>query len=147
MIHLMKLELMKEKFTGTLIALVSIMLFCLGFVVLICYSTLAEDGTFPFTTVQELFLIGDVLYRVCFIVFAGVLIARVVVGEFDTGNARNLFTYPIPRKKLMGCGSGAGDPSGGCSALRHQPSCPALRYAKKISIPDDCGGVHNQHGA
>lgn len=98
MIHLMKLELMKEKFTGTLIALVSIMLFCLGFVVLICYSTLAEDGTFPFTTVQELFLIGDVLYRVCFIVFAGVLIARVVVGEFDTGNARNLFTYPIPRK-------------------------------------------------
>lgn len=103
MIHLMKLELMKEKFTGTLIALVSIMLFCLGFVVLICYSTLAEDGTFPFTTVQELFLIGDVLYRVCFIVFAGVLIARVVVGEFDTGNARNLFTYPISRKKLLGC--------------------------------------------
>lgn len=43
-------------------------------------------------------MIGDVLYRVCFIVFAGVLIARVVVGEFDTGNARNLFTYPISRK-------------------------------------------------
>lgn len=101
MIHLMKLELMKEKFTGTLIALFSILLSCLGFVILICYSTLAEDGSFPFTTAEELFLIGDVLYRVCFIVFAGVLIARVVVGEFNTGNARNLFTYPIPRKKLL----------------------------------------------
>lgn len=101
MIHLMKLELMKEKFMGTLIALISILLFGVGFVILICYTTLAEDGSFAFATAQELFLIGDILYRVCFIVLAGVLIARIVVGEFDTGNARNLFTYPIPRKKLL----------------------------------------------
>lgn len=101
MIHIMKLELMKEKLTGTLIAMASIFICCLGLVLLICYTSVEEEGIFPFATAQELFLIGDVLYRLCFIVLAGVLLSRVVIGEFDSGNARNLFTYPIPRKKLL----------------------------------------------
>lgn len=101
MIHLMKLELMKEKFTSTLTALISIFLSCLGMVVMICYATMSDEGSYLFTTAKELFMIGNILYRLCFIVFAGVLIARMIVGEFNTGNIRNLFTYPIPRKKLL----------------------------------------------
>nr|MDH3155734.1 ABC transporter permease [Bacillus licheniformis] len=36
-----------------------------------------------------------------FIVFAGVLIAKLVIGEYKNRTITVMFTYPVSRKKLM----------------------------------------------
>jgi len=44
---------------------------------------------------------ADLLVRASYIIFAGVLVAKVIISEFQNGTIRNLFVYPISRKQLL----------------------------------------------
>lgn len=64
------------------------------------YSELAE-GVTSFRSANDVFLFGGLVYRVSFVILAGVMIAQSIVEEFKTGTVKALFTYPIYRKKMI----------------------------------------------
>lgn len=101
MIQLMKLELYKNKLRGTIIAFISITFSVCGILLYGNHTLLSEDGEYMITSTDEMYLSVFVIYRLCFVIFAGVLIARYVIDEFSNGTIRTLFTYPIPRRKIM----------------------------------------------
>lgn len=101
MMQLIKLELMKNKLRGTLIAFLSITFSVIGISILGAYSELLEEGLTIFKTPEELFMLGGVAYRVCFVIFSGVMIGQLIIEEFKTGTVKALFTYPISRKKII----------------------------------------------
>ncbi|TVX99987.1 ABC transporter permease [Cohnella terricola] len=71
---------------------------------LICLIGLNEevtDGTMPFTSYDMAFSVIDTLVRGTYIVFASVLISRIVIDEFRNKSITVLFMYPINRKKLI----------------------------------------------
>ncbi|MDI3410257.1 ABC transporter permease subunit [Bacillus sonorensis] len=49
---------------------------------------------------STLLLLGTFV-RSVFIVFAGVLIAKLIIGEYKNRTITVMFTYPVSRKKLM----------------------------------------------
>lgn len=99
MIQLIKLELLKYKFKGILIGFFSIILTTTSLCLAIFLSD--EEGMSMLASADEWFKLGDIMFQICFIIFAGVLIADQVVGEFRNGTISILFSYPVPRKKIM----------------------------------------------
>ncbi|MFS1516200.1 ABC transporter permease [Bacillus sp. SCS-151] len=97
MLNLMKLELKKHNFKGimrgVIIANISITLFF----AMIYY--IEKDNFIP--DYNELFLIIDTFVRITFVIFAAVLIAKLIIDEYKNKTISVLFTYPINRKKLI----------------------------------------------
>ncbi|NBJ69334.1 MULTISPECIES: ABC transporter permease [Clostridia] len=98
---LIKLELKKVKIgwyvKGAIIANILILsfLFIIGYVE-------KWEGNSVFINYDEAFIILGALVRATFIIFAAVLIVKLVIEEFKNKTVTVLFTYPISRKKLMG---------------------------------------------
>ncbi|MEK4376516.1 MULTISPECIES: ABC transporter permease [unclassified Bacillus (in: firmicutes)] len=101
MLNLMKLELKKMKlgwyYRGAVIANLCI----LGFICLIA----SEEKKLPQPEVMTdatstLFLLGTFV-RSVFVVFASVLIAKLIISEYKNKTITVMFTYPISRKKLI----------------------------------------------
>ncbi|MGF7014512.1 ABC-type transport system involved in multi-copper enzyme maturation permease subunit [Ornithinibacillus bavariensis] len=101
MFTLMKLELKKLKIgwyvNGTIIANILILsvLFVISFIEKL-------EGNVVFRDYDEVFIIIGAFVRATFIIFAAVLIAKLVIEEFKNKTITVLFTYPINRKKLLG---------------------------------------------
>lgn len=101
MFTLMKLELKKLKMgwyvKGAIIANILILssLFIIGYIEKI-------EGNIIFLNYEEVFIIIGAFVRATFIIFAAVLIAKLVIEEFKNKTITVLFTYPISRKKLIG---------------------------------------------
>ena len=98
MLKLMRLEFRKHRFrwflTGTLLT----NLFTIGLCVLILT---VEKGEVEFQTAAGInFLMGTII-RATFIVFASVLISKLIIEEFRDKTIGVMFTYPISRKKLI----------------------------------------------
>lgn len=70
---------------------------------LICFISLDSKITekMPFTSYDMAFSVIDTLIRGTYIVFASVLISRLVINEFRNKSITVLFMYPINRKKLI----------------------------------------------
>ncbi|WP_144558914.1 ABC transporter permease [Shouchella miscanthi] len=100
MYRLIKLELKKHKIgwyiKGTLIANASILAMLYFFTVI---EKLENDVIFQ--TSDEFFMFTGVLIRGTFIIFASVLITKIVIDEFKHRTSLVLFSYPINRKKLI----------------------------------------------
>ncbi|MEI5995240.1 ABC transporter permease [Candidatus Enterococcus mansonii] len=99
MIKLIRLERAKMKFTKYTLSAVII-----SVVIILMTASMgifAENGEIVFNGVKELLLAGDLLIRVSFTILAGVLLAQVVIKEFERDTIKILFTYPISRKKIM----------------------------------------------
>ncbi|WP_246009198.1 ABC transporter permease [Brevibacillus fluminis] len=100
MLKLMKLEMRKLRIwsymRAALIANVVIL-------VLICSISLDAEmkQKMPFTGYDMAFTVIDTLVRGTYIVFASVLISRLVIDEFRKKSIMVLFMYPINRKKLI----------------------------------------------
>jgi len=97
---LMKLELQKHRLrwypAGAAIASVLIVLL----ICMICYVEKAEGGS-ALSGLEEMFIIGGSLVRATFIVFAAVLISKLIIEEYKSKTVQVLFMYPISRRKLM----------------------------------------------
>ncbi|WP_412734043.1 ABC transporter permease [Halalkalibacterium halodurans] len=99
-LKLIQLEFKKVRFSGyirgIIIANVLIALFVTGI-------TFLEqlEGIYAFQTYEEAFSLINVLVQVTFVVFAAVLIARLVIEEYKHKTITVMFSYPIQRKKLF----------------------------------------------
>lgn len=100
MIHLIKLELKKLKISGYIRGafIATIIIFgLLNFLVVITQI----EGDLSLTRYGMIFEVMTTTINATFMIFAGVLLARVVIDEYRNKTIQVLFGYPISRKKLM----------------------------------------------
>ncbi|MFB7158184.1 MULTISPECIES: ABC transporter permease [unclassified Lysinibacillus] len=100
MLHLLKLEMKKFKLgwyvKGAIIAnIVITAIVC--FVIYIAQ----REGDIPISTYQDVYVMIGASVRATFIVFASVLIAKLVIEEYKNRTILIMFTYPVSRKKLI----------------------------------------------
>ncbi|EEL32564.1 Bacitracin transport permease protein BCRB [Bacillus cereus Rock3-28] len=96
----MKLELKKFKLgwyvKGAVIANITIL------ALMIFVSIVAQvEGDPEIRDPQTILLTASVLVRSTFIVFGGVLIAKLIINEYKNKTILLMFSYPINRKKMM----------------------------------------------
>ncbi|MDR4317592.1 ABC transporter permease [Niallia circulans] len=98
--HLIKLELRKHKLgwfiKGAIIANIVI----LGLLCMITFEQIME-GEESFQSFADYSMVAGTMVRGVFVVFASVLISKVIIDEFKNRTALVLFSYPIDRKKIM----------------------------------------------
>ncbi|MFB6499404.1 ABC transporter permease [Bacillus haynesii] len=102
MLNLIKLELKKTKlgwyYKGAVIANLCI----LGLLCLIgSEEKNLTQGQMSMADAASMLQLIGIFVRSVFIVFAGVLIAKLVIGEYKNRTITVMFTYPVSRKKLM----------------------------------------------
>lgn len=100
MFKLMKLEMKKYQLGHYWKAVV----ICnLGFVFFLSMIFFIEknEGNIPFEDYGMVTSIIGALVRATFIIFAAVLIVKLVIGEYKNKSIYVMFTYPINRKKIM----------------------------------------------
>jgi ABC-type transport system involved in multi-copper enzyme maturation permease subunit len=96
-LKLIRLELRKNKsnlLKGVLIADLAI----LGFMILVAFTEM-DDG--DFSTYADLFDGVFVFVKATFIIFAAVLLSKLVIDEYKNNTITVLFMYPVPRKMLL----------------------------------------------
>ncbi|WCN36317.1 ABC transporter permease [Aneurinibacillus uraniidurans] len=100
MFHLIKLEIRKftlhQYIKKVVIADVIILL-------LLCFIQFADrsDGTVTFVNYDMAFSSITKMTRATFMIFAAVLLAKLIIDEYKTKTIALMFMYPIKRKKLM----------------------------------------------
>ncbi|MCP3740493.1 ABC transporter permease [Rossellomorea sp. BNER] len=100
MLKLIRLEIKKNKLIHYLKGVVIANMAFIGLLCLI-YFLEKNDGNIPFDSYDMAFTIIGTMVRATFIVFASVLIVRLIIEEYKTKSIEVLFTYPINRKKIM----------------------------------------------
>lgn len=100
MLKLIKLEIRKFKFKGFIQGAVIANLVILALMFLIVLTDKFEASA-SFTDYASIFPIIGTFSKVTFAIFAAVLIARMIIGEFNNKTIAVLFMYPINRKKLL----------------------------------------------
>lgn len=100
MLKLITLEIRKNKLSGMLKAFAIANLAILAFMILVIFIDNSE-GSGDFNTYAEMFEGVYVFVKGTFIIFASVLLSKLVIEEYKSNTITVLFMYPIPRKKLM----------------------------------------------
>ncbi|MEY9973002.1 ABC-type transport system involved in multi-copper enzyme maturation permease subunit [Lysinibacillus sp. RC46] len=100
MLQLLKLEMKKYNLgwyvKGAIIANI-IITAVVCFVVYIAQ----REGDIPISTYEDVYVLIGASVRATFIVFASVLIAKLVIEEYKNRTILIMFTYPVSRKKLI----------------------------------------------
>jgi len=96
----MKLEMRKFRIGSYVRVAMIANVVILGLICLFSLSDEVAEGM-PFTSYDMAFTVIDTLVRGTYIVFASVLISRLVIDEFRNKSITVLFMYPINRKKLI----------------------------------------------
>ncbi|PEM27882.1 ABC transporter permease [Bacillus wiedmannii] len=100
MLRLMKLEWKKHKlssyFKGVAICIIAIF----AAVSLMVWGTKVEDGLM-FSSYMEYMSLANIFIRITFIIFASVILSRLVIDEYKNKTIQLLFMYPLQRKMLM----------------------------------------------
>lgn len=100
MFHLIKLEQQKNKLgwfvKGTIVATIFILVFS-------CLLPIMErnDGQHGINNTADYLMFIGAFVRGVFIVFAAVLIAKIIIEEFKNRTILVMFSYPINRKKIL----------------------------------------------
>ncbi len=100
LLKLIQLEIRKNKLTGILKGWTIVNLAILAFMILVIFID-RGDGGGEFGTYPEMFEGVYVFTKAAFIIFASVLLGKLVIEEYKNNTITVLFMYPIPRKKLM----------------------------------------------
>lgn len=100
LLKLIQLEIRKNKLLGLLKGVVIANLAILAFVILITYVDSGEGGG-EFNTYAEMFPVIYLFVKATFLVFASVVLSKLVIEEYKSNTITLLFMYPISRKKLM----------------------------------------------
>lgn len=100
MLKLIKLEIKKfqllDYWKGILIANIGFIAF-----LSMIYALEKNDGNIPFASLEMATSIIGAVIRATFIIFASVLIVKLVIDEYSNKSIEIMFTYPISRKKVM----------------------------------------------
>lgn len=100
MFKLIKLEFKKYKIMGNIKGVTIANLIILGFLLMSIFGTKANNEMI-FNTWNDTFLFTSIFVRITFSIYAGVLISKLIIGEYKNKTINILFTYPINRKKVM----------------------------------------------
>lgn len=100
MLHLIKLELKKGRM-GSYVwgPLLACLIIC-GFMTLVYFTTGIEQDV-QLSNYESMLFMGDTFTRATFIIYASVLLAKLIVSEYQNRTIALLFTYPVSRKKLI----------------------------------------------
>lgn len=100
MLHLIKLELRKNKLGWFVNGVILANVIILG---LLCMFPIVEklEGQQSFTSYTDYFMISGSMVRGTMIVFAAVLISKVIIDEFKNRTHLLMFSYPVNRKKML----------------------------------------------
>lgn len=71
--------------------------------ILLCMTHFADkgEGTITFENYEIVFLVMNHITQATFIVFASVLVAKLIIEEYKNKTIMLMFMYPIQRKKIM----------------------------------------------
>lgn len=100
MLKLISLEIRKNKLSSILRGALYANLGLLAFMVLVLITDQTEVEL-TFASYAELFDMMSVFISAVFIIFAAVLLSKLVIDEYKNNTITLLFMYPISRKKLM----------------------------------------------
>ncbi|MDP4095819.1 ABC transporter permease [Paenibacillus sp. P96] len=99
MLHLIKLELMKGRKSGYVWGALIAYAIIAGLMLLVLFVDDTLEQVFP--NDAEMLKIIDVLTRITFVVYASVLLSRLIIREYKDRTMELLFTYPVSRKKII----------------------------------------------
>ncbi|MBO0959806.1 ABC transporter permease [Neobacillus sp. MM2021_6] len=97
---LISLEIKKFKLYSYLKAVGIANLVIMGLLCLIYFMEKSE-GTLAFGSYEMAFAAFNSIIRPTFIIFAAVLISRIIIDEYKSNSITLMFMYPISRKKIM----------------------------------------------
>lgn len=100
MLKLIALEIRKNKLASMLKGVLITNLAILAFMILIIFIGQSEAEV-TFNSYPEMLDGLSIFVKATFIVFAAILLSRLVIDEYKNNTVSLLFMYPIPRKKLM----------------------------------------------
>ncbi|WP_256700604.1 ABC transporter permease [Paenibacillus sp. P46E] len=100
LLKLIQLEIRKNKLLGMLKGVAITNLAILAFMILVTYIDTSESGG-EFKTYADMFEGVYVFTKAAFIIFASVVLSKLVIEEYKNNTITLLFMYPISRKKLM----------------------------------------------
>lgn len=100
MLKLIKMEMKKTKMVGYINAALIANLALVGILLIIIFGSRSE-GELVFDNYNMAFLLITSLAKSTFIVFASVLLSRLVIDEYKNDTISLLFLYPINRKKII----------------------------------------------
>lgn len=98
MLKLIQLEWQKNNLSHYLKGVVICMVAIYAAVVLMTLGTQGESEPMDYA---EFMSLTDILIRITFIIFASVILSRLVIEEYKSKMIQVLFTYPQQRKKMM----------------------------------------------
>ncbi|MBW4083848.1 ABC transporter permease [Paenibacillus sp. S150] len=101
MLKLIQLEIRKNKLGGMLKGVAIANAAILAFMLLITYID-SGDGGGEFKTYAEMYSGVYIFVKATFLVYASVVLSKLVIEEYKNNTITLLFMYPISRKKLMG---------------------------------------------
>lgn len=101
MIHLIKLELKKNKMKKYVIISAFLILFSILFITVSLIDS-ATDPTQNKDTFDNIFRLIEVLLPFIYIVFYGVLVSTIIIKEYNVRTILIMFSYPVDRKKIIG---------------------------------------------
>lgn len=100
MLKLISLEIRKNKLKSLLKGATIVNLAILAFMILVIFIDQSESDA-TFTSYTDVFEGVFVFVKAAYIIFASVLISKLVIDEYKNNTISLLFMYPISRKKLM----------------------------------------------
>ncbi|QJD87216.1 ABC transporter permease subunit [Cohnella herbarum] len=101
MILLMKLELKKYKFGGYIVGVIAANLALAGIVWTLQQQGWQDESIASSPTYAVAFAFIRAMVSITFGIFAAVLMARMIVGEYTSKTISLLFGYPIDRRKVL----------------------------------------------
>ncbi|WP_059041450.1 ABC transporter permease [Paenibacillus rubinfantis] len=101
MLQLIKLELKKGRLTSYLWGALIAYLCIAGAMSVIYFADPANLEDPSFRSQAEMLSMIDLLVRATFIVYASVLLSKLIISEFKDKTIALLFAYPVNRKKLI----------------------------------------------
>ncbi len=100
MLKLISLEIRKNKLKSLLTGAAIVNLAILAFMILVIFIDQSEsEGTF--NTYSDVFEGLFVFVKAAYLIFASVIISKLIIDEYKNNTITLLFMYPISRKKLM----------------------------------------------
>lgn len=99
MLHLIKLEMKRMKFSKIFTTALLINLGVLVFAILVNLDTAEENP--EFRNYAEVLTFIKIFVGAAFVIYASVLLSRLFIDEFRKKTITILFMYPIDRKKLL----------------------------------------------
>ncbi|MNS25138.1 ABC-2 family transporter protein [compost metagenome] len=97
---MMRLEMRKYKLWGMLKGVIICNLAIMAFVTAMYFGDIEELNPF-FNSYDSFFTMIETFVRVTFLIFASVLMSRIVIEEYKNKTIQLMFMYPISRKRIL----------------------------------------------